>query len=213
MCTSTTFYGIRSLVVMISLKAFGPVLAEALGTTPAAVYERQRALVRQGLLPAPIGRGRGNGLPASAGAVAMMIIAMMVTDNLSETDDRVRRVAGAEYVGKKRGRKSPKPRCPLTGKRDFVSALTALLRMTELPARISLVVSRNYGYSVITWVDEAKERIFHSEFDTGASTAGYLTVRAFLEDGALESIGAALRRANDQYPDPDDGVQGEPGLS
>src|SRR3954453_20039532 len=104
---------------MISLKAFGPVLAETLGTPPAAIYERQRALVRLGLLPAPVGRGRGNGVPASATTVAMIIIAMLVTDNLSETDDRVRTVAEFQFV---RSRRGPGRKCPLTGRRNFKSA-------------------------------------------------------------------------------------------
>lgn len=178
---------------MISLKAFGPVLAETLGTTPAAIYERQRALVRQGLLPAPVGRGRGNGLPASATTVAMIIIAMLVTDNLSETDDRVRRAAEAEFLGTRTRRGK---RCPLTGRRDFKSALVALLRMTEFPTRVSVELARRDFYSVITWVDGAKERVEHSLFGGDAGTAGYLNVRAYLEDGALQSIAAALRQAN-----------------
>lgn len=184
---------------MISLKAFSPVLANVLGTTPAAIYERQRALVRQGLLPTPVGRGRGNGLPASAGTVAMIVIAMMVTDNLSETDDRVRRVAEAEFLGK-RTRRGPNPRCALTGKRDFKSALVALLRMTEFPPRVYVEVSRNDLYSVITWFDRTKERVDRSLFGGEASAASHLTVRAYLENGALQSIAAALRQANDQDP-------------
>src|SRR4051812_13347641 len=151
---------------MISLKAFGPVLAEALGTTPAAIYERQRALVRLGLLPAPVGRGRGNGLPASAGAVAMILIAMMVTDNLSETDDRVRWVAEAEYLGNSiwRKRGTGKPRCRLTGKSNFKSALVALLRMPDIPPGASVEVFRNHLHPVIKWHDTEKMRVHESRF-------------------------------------------------
>lgn len=198
-CTSTTFCGIRRLVVMISLKAFGPVLAEALGTTPAAIYERQRALVRLGLLPAPVGRGRGNGLPASAEAVAMIIIALMVTDNLSETDDRVGKMAAAEHRRiQKRG--MPKPRCALTGERDFKSALVALLKMTEFPTHVTVEMSRNYLQSVIRWVDDG--RAFESRFvGERAGRTSYFTVEAFLGNGALKWIGTALRRANDQQLD------------
>src|ERR1700730_4774158 len=189
---------------MISLKAFGPVLAETLGTTPAAIYERQRALVRQGLLPAPVGRGRGNGLPASAGTVAMIIVAMMVTDNLSDTDDRVRRVASAEYLGRRWKRGRAKPRCAQTSKRDSKPALFALVRMTEFPARVRILVSRNYLYSVIWWADSVKERIYESQFgEFGA--ASNLTVTACLGDGALQSIATALRQASDErsnWPDP-----------
>ncbi|MBR0760751.1 hypothetical protein [Bradyrhizobium japonicum] len=190
---------------MISLKAFGPALAEAFSTTPSAIYERQRALVRLGLLPAPIGRGRGNGLPASAEAVAMIIIAMMVTDNLSEMDDRVRRMAAAEHRRlQKRG--IPKPRCALTGERDFKSALMALLRMTEIPTHLTVEVSRNYLQSVIRWVDEGVS--CESRFVGGSvGKVSYFTVQAFLGNGALEWIGRSLRHANDQQLDPHDAIE------
>jgi hypothetical protein len=185
---------------MISLKAFAPVLAETLGTTTAAVYERQRALVRQGLLPAPVGRGRGNGVPATAETVAMIIIAMMVTDNLSDTDDRVRRVAGAEFFGKRLGRHLPKPKCALTGKRNFKSAVVALLRMPEHPYGLNVTVSRNHFASIITWIDPAQERTHQSQFaDWFADTGSNLTVHASLRSGTLQSLGAALRKASDDY--------------
>src|SRR6266478_7122708 len=83
--------------VMMSLKAFAPILASTLGTTPAAIYERQRALIRAGALPTPVGRGRGNGLPATAETAALMLMAFMVTDNLSDTDGRVQKLAEARF--------------------------------------------------------------------------------------------------------------------
>ncbi|MHC2371297.1 hypothetical protein ACVIQT_005945 [Bradyrhizobium diazoefficiens] len=129
----------------------------------------------------------------------MIIIAMMVTDNLSETDDRVRRLAEAEILGRRR-RKGHNPRCALTGRRDFKSALVALLRMTEFPSRVSVEVSRNDLYSVITWFDRAKERFDRSVFGE-IEAPSYLNVRAYLEDGAVQSIAAALRQANDQDAD------------
>lgn len=193
---------------MISLKAFSPVLAEALGTTPAAIYERQRALVRLGLLPAPTGRGRGNGLPASAGTVAMLIIAMMVTDNLSDTDDRVRWAAEAELLGTRR-RKGPKPRCALTGKRDFKSALVTLLRMTEFPVLVDVEVSRSDLHSTINWVGGTKGRGGSSQFGEKDWTASYLTVRSCLKNGALQSIASALRQADGHDAVADGATSGE----
>jgi hypothetical protein len=179
---------------MISLKAFTPVLADILGSTPAAIYERQRALVRQGLLPAPVGRGPGNGIPATADTVAMILIALMVTDNLSDTDNRVKRVAEAKFYGKPTRRHFLKPRCALTGKRDFRSALIALLRMTEFPTRLSLTVSRSYFSSSIFWI--RGEVTHRSEFGDWSGTASNLRVYASLGDGVLETISSALRSEN-----------------
>jgi hypothetical protein len=198
---------------MISLKAFAPVLASTLGTTPAAIYERQRALVRQGLLPAPVGRGPGNGMPATAETVAMILIALMVTDNLSDTDNRVKRVAAAKVNDEQmplhlRG-------CLLTGKRDFRSALIAILKMTEFPSRLRVSVSRNNFCSRIFYVrDDAipmfsdpiyqkfpirakipsRERV--SEFGDWSRTASNLVVEASLRDGVLQTISRALRSEN-----------------
>jgi hypothetical protein len=201
MWTLTTLYEISAHVIMISLKAFAPVLAEALGTTPAAIYERQRALVRQGLLPAPVGRGRGHGLPASATTVAIIIIAMMVTDNLSDTDDRVRMVAEAQFFNNKHwGRHTPKPRCALTGRRDFKSALIALLRMTELPPGLTVSVSRKDLSAAITWgINIRKHRTQFGEYHPMVG----LFVDATLPEGALQSIGASLRQANKEDPNPE----------
>jgi hypothetical protein len=183
---------------MISLKAFGPVLADTLGTTPAAVYERQRALIRQGLLPAPVGRGRGNGLPATAETVAMIIIAMMVTDNLSDTDERVRKLARARFRCNIRdGDRLPDPRCGLTGKRDFRSALVTLLTITEFPERLYVMVSRNYLSARVIWLKDKATTI--SEFGRWTAFASNLEIEASLKEGTLQLIGAALRQAGDEH--------------
>jgi hypothetical protein len=120
---------------MMSLKAFAPILADLFETTPAAIYERQRALIRMKALPTPIGRGRGNGLPATAETVAMLIIALMVTPNLSDTDQRVKRLANAKIDSSEVGR--------LSSSRDFKAALVAILDSDYLPDVVwSIHVSR-----------------------------------------------------------------------
>lgn len=181
---------------MMSLKAFAPVLAVTLGTTPAAIYERQRALVRAKLLPTPIGRGRGNGLPATAETVAMLLIAMMVTDNLSDTDDRVQKLAKAQVVG--RGRlKRQKAQCGLTGKRDFKSALISILRLKDSPAFILIQVSRTNLTVTITYgrrgVEGSPDVIQVSKFDSGSEVASGLVVEASLGSSVLETISKALQ--------------------
>jgi hypothetical protein len=74
---------------MSSLKAFLPNVARAFGTTPDAVYTRQRALIGLGLLPILEGKGPGSGVLLTADALAVLIIAILAADTLSETDQRV----------------------------------------------------------------------------------------------------------------------------
>src|SRR5579872_2549940 len=81
---------------MIGLKAALPEISGVLGASADALYERQRALVRLGLLEAKEGRGPGSGVELSARALATLIIALMATDSLAETDVRVLRLASAK---------------------------------------------------------------------------------------------------------------------
>jgi hypothetical protein len=101
------------------LKAYLPRLAEIAGSTPASLYERQRALVRLGLLSAQPGRGPGSGVKLSPDSLAIMIISILATENLSEIDKRVLRLCNA--------RPTPEPTCNVTGGRTLREALTMLL--------------------------------------------------------------------------------------
>jgi hypothetical protein len=74
---------------MASLKSFLYGLAPILGTTGAALYERQRALVALGVLKPTKGRGPGSGVPFTPYAEAAVLISMLATDNLAEVDERV----------------------------------------------------------------------------------------------------------------------------
>jgi hypothetical protein len=177
-----------SCSVMMSLKAFAPVLASALGTTPAAIYERQRALVRAHLLPAPIGRGRGNGLPARAETVALMIIALMVTDNLSDTDGRVKRLANAKID--LRTRKG----CRLTGAQNFRAALVAILGSEDLAAAVTAIrVSRRDLYASIYFELGRDRRRFHTRYGQEAPFPNNLEIDARLKGSVVKMICEALQ--------------------
>jgi hypothetical protein len=104
---------------MGSLKAFLPLMAGIIGTTPAALYTRQRALVDLGLLDYREGRGPGSGSPLSAENVATLLIALMGADSLQETDKRIVLLCRA------------RPRdgvCPWTGAKTFQQAVGLLFR-------------------------------------------------------------------------------------
>src|SRR5262245_44137916 len=115
---------------MASLKSLIPHLARALNMKPAAIYERQRALVRAGLLKMKPGRGPGSGVSATGESTAMLLISLLATGNLSETEERSRILANL---------KSTTVRCQVTGKKTFASALTAVLDSEELAKQLSYI--------------------------------------------------------------------------
>lgn len=107
---------------MASLTSLLPRICVPLGLSSAALYERQRALIRIGLLPSAQGRGKGSGAKAAPETVALLVISRLLTDNLSDVDDRVRDLANATLVDRKR------KTCQWTGARNFHDAVSALLR-------------------------------------------------------------------------------------
>jgi len=74
---------------MIGLRTFLKDFAE---TTQLArfdtLYERQRELVRCGLLPQLRGRGPGSGVPLSAETLATFLIGVLATDKLADLGER-----------------------------------------------------------------------------------------------------------------------------
>ena len=73
---------------MASLKSFLPHLAKVLDMSPLALYERQRALVRAGLLESRPGRGPEAECSADAKSVAMLLISVLATSSLSEVEEQ-----------------------------------------------------------------------------------------------------------------------------
>jgi hypothetical protein len=117
------------------------VVASSLGMTTAALYERQRALVRAGLLHARPGRGPGSGVDFDAPSVAMLLIAVLATESLSEVEELAKATARLRSVEK---------RCPLTGKPTFGSALAAVLASVPLAERVQWVEVRRSGVTNVT---------------------------------------------------------------
>ena len=125
---------------MISLKAFLPTLAAAFEMSPAALYERQRALVRIGLLPAPSTRGRNSGgATATPDSVGMMLIAVLATDNLSEMDDRIASFADKEAFEPATGKAT---RCRFTKEKTLRRALAAVLADSKIAATLNIELAR-----------------------------------------------------------------------
>jgi hypothetical protein len=125
---------------MISLKAFLPTMSRFLGLSPAALYERQRALVRLGILPTPTARGRNSGGDmATPDSVGMMLLAVLATDNLSEMDDRIASFADKEAFDPV-ARKAT--RCRFTKEKTLRKALAAALADDNISATLNIELAR-----------------------------------------------------------------------
>ena len=154
----------------LSMKSYSVELADYLGITPLAVYERQRVLVRLGVLDSIEGRGPHSGVRATPSAVAVLLVGALFADNLSEIDDRVVRLLNAKPTPMERrleryedqqahlesaerqllalGRKpalrplaSPaKITCPITGAGNFRDAVAALLTSETLASQVEFLI-------------------------------------------------------------------------
>jgi hypothetical protein len=137
-----------------SLKSLIPSVANATGMTEAAIYERQRALVRAGLLKAESGRGPGSGVKATNHSTALLLIALIATDSLSETGECSRIFA---QLRNKEGR------CPLTGKKTFVDAVAAILASFSLAKRVDFIESSHATLLAnIVYADDVGLRFQHA---------------------------------------------------
>jgi hypothetical protein len=84
-----------------SLKSCIPELARILGETTDALYERQRALDREGLLESKPGKGPGSGVRATPASIAMLLIGVLASVSLTDAGARAREIARTkDGVGK-----------------------------------------------------------------------------------------------------------------
>jgi hypothetical protein len=72
-------------------------MSQILSVSPTALYERQRALTRLGILKGAEGGWRGSSVMLTADAVAALLASLLVTDSLSHVDERVKRLLGAPH--------------------------------------------------------------------------------------------------------------------
>lgn len=168
-----------------SLKGYIPALARLMHASPAAVYERQRALVRAGQLAPEEGRGPGSGVRTTAPSVALLILATLASDNLRESAGRVAALASARPVGA--------PRCPLTRRTNFGTALAFLLSATGTADSVAEIdVSRTAPRARIRYYNDAGE-IAVSEFAVPKASEPELRVTATLSGAAFNKIASDIQ--------------------
>jgi hypothetical protein len=84
---------------MAGLKSFLHQAAPILGVSPAALYERQRALINLGVLKTVAGRGPGSGVPFTAENFAAVLISLLAADSLSKVGSHVADLCTAPPLG------------------------------------------------------------------------------------------------------------------
>ena len=112
---------------MIGLKTYLSTLSPRLGLTHQMLYERQRALVRHGLLENVEGRGRGSGVRADEKSLSVFLISLLAHDLLVLTF-----VAEIFCV-----MKNDEGKCPVTGARTFQEAMQRVLGDEKLAERVT----------------------------------------------------------------------------
>jgi len=179
-----------------SLKAYAPLLASRLGTTPAALYERQRALVRDGILEQSEGRGPGSGVQVDLYPVALLLIAVLATDSLSETAEKVRIFAAARAS-------EADGLCPVTGEQTFVEAIARVLDSSQPHWQKieNITVRRTSGYGEIASRDNLSytASIFAAQvpIDAKLRASTRLVVNATLTRELIINIATDLKKIAD----------------
>lgn len=185
--------------VMIGLKSYLPFLSSYFDLTEAALYERQRALVRLGLLKATPGRGPGSGVRLTAEAVAALITSILMADNWSDIDGRVAKMFNAGEATDTTETTAPRKR------KTFGSAFAELLSAPSAAAEVEEIVVRRTSTQAIIYFLSVKSFSFDKigaeneprEFSAPARTSSgkhALSVEARLNGGAIRDIAATLAK-------------------
>jgi hypothetical protein len=119
---------------MKSLQASIAPLSEILKLNPHALYERQLALVRAGLLESRPGRGPGSGTRFTPETVAVLLISMLATDNISDCAEKTSALSAVKLTNLGTGRENA-----LGGARTFKAAIINALSSDAIVSEISFV--------------------------------------------------------------------------
>jgi hypothetical protein len=177
---------------MAGLKSYLAGLSAHLDRSAAALYERQRALVRLGLLDQTAGFGPGSGVRATPETVSLLLLSVMVTDNLSEMDVRVSKLAAARVD--KRSLKQN-----LTKALTFGRAVSAVLDDPELAKKVAgISVDRRDLTATIGWYGEKFQFTRFGEGIGWELERPAFSVQAHLEGHAIHAIAKSLRESEKQ---------------
>lgn len=129
-----------------SLKLLLRQIAQVLDVPETTLYERQRALVREGLLESVPGHGRGSGVRAGPESLAVLVIGMLATSTWSETGSAARALADAvppDILGHRS-----------VGKRTFRDELTRILSNENLASKVDEILLQASGWAIIVSTED-----------------------------------------------------------
>lgn len=174
-----------------ALASFIPLFADKLGVTQSSLYERQRALVRAGVMQSEGRRGPGSGVQTTAEAVAMLLISAMAGDSLSLAVDLTLVMVDA---------KSTEQTCGLTKYPRFVDALASLLIMEGRASKVEeLRIDRTKRTAAIQYREKGSQKV--SEFGVPPATITGVQVAASISSDTFRAIAAQVRQAVDLKAD------------
>lgn len=178
---------------MSSIKAFSTALSPYLSLTPNALYERQRALVRAGLLSTKPGRGPGSGVEASPKNVALLILSTMATDQIADYSERAAEVVRLRQFG---------PPSKWTKARNPVEALAELLASPAQANRMSvLLCNRNpLSFTFVFGQDGASGGGMVTFENSPQSTSSVRLLRSFVELDRTAVIEVAELLSGERQP-------------
>jgi hypothetical protein len=120
--------------VINSLKASIPLLAKILRLNPHAIYERQRALVRGGVLQSVPGRGPGSGTFFKPEPVGVLLISMLATDSIKDSAEIT-----SAFCNAPRASYSSRRQNALGGALTFKAAIVNALTIDKYAEEIAIV--------------------------------------------------------------------------
>lgn len=153
--------------------------------TPAALYERQRALARAGILFSEGNRGPGSGVRTTTGSVSCLLLGAVVAETLGSVADQVRvltelRVEGAQ--------------CALTGHKKLLDVMCQML-VSEAASRdmSELSVSKNSARAVLTF--KKKGVVQQSIFTDGSSEPPAIRTDVVISSKVIVPLALDVRAA------------------
>lgn len=123
-----------------SIKTLLPQLEKVFRLDGGLIYERQRALVRAGLLKPREGRGPGSGVAATPRALSLLLLAILASDNPAEGAERAAKLA--RFIP---SAPISKGKCRITGQKNLLDAVAFLLGPNNPGQYPILSVARNLG--------------------------------------------------------------------
>lgn len=167
---------------MTALTSYFPTLASYLGRTPAQLYERQRALIRDGLLISRAGRGPGSGVEATGEAVGLLLLTTMSSDLRAEAIGKTKALANAKVIGG--------GVCPVSKAKTLLDALAKGLdgKVSGRGELLSLEVDRNEDIAVIRWRINPRSIVPVQFSASGVPAKPGLRVLAKLDQQSIDKI-------------------------